>query len=256
MGKTVLNIIVGIVAILLVAYFVFGRGSANNSTTSVNSAVSTPSKACIAAPAVGTVFHWDITEIFKDEKSHAIATETILARQGRLTLRLLAYKPETTDLEISNPVHYGPLFLGEFEDWIDVQSIYDAPGLQKAFPDIDRTLRGMDAGFREDPDDMMTAFDDIWDNGKDGMSVSFKYAGFDHVLTRWDVNDLIPFKDKNTPTNLFAIERKRFLRDKKSYNRRSYWFTKDDCQLVRYSTAFVIPSSSQSTEYNLVKVEN
>lgn len=211
---------------------------------------------CKSAPEQGSVFQWEIVESFNDKKTKVLSVETILAKRGSLTLRLLELDYENGGREVSNPLHYGPLYIGELEDFVEVDSIYDAAGLARAFPDHVRLLADIETQIRRDDRSyLFTAFDEVWRSRSSGTTQTYKYGDTDEDLSLSYAEDHIPFFDLDAPTSLFVIHRVRPLRSGGS-STRSFWFTKEDCLMVRYSTSFVIETSSQSKEGNLVHKED
>ena len=155
-----------------------------------------------------------------------------------------------------NPLHYGPLYIGDLEDFVVVDGIYDAGRLVTAFPDRVNLLAVIEAQFRsDDRGDLFAALDEIWKTRTSGTTLTYEYAGNDEKLSFRETEDLIPYSVLDSPTQLFVIDRVRPLRGGGS-DTRSFWFTKSDCLMVRYSTSFVIETSSQSSEGNLVRMED
>lgn len=85
-------------------------------------------EACESAPQQGSVFHWQIIEQFNDKKTNARSVETVLAKHGKLNLRLLEIDYKNGGRELMNPLHYGPLYIADLEDFVEVSGVYDSAG--------------------------------------------------------------------------------------------------------------------------------
>ena len=211
---------------------------------------------CESAPQKNSVFHWEVIEQFNGKETKALSKETTLAKHGSLNLRLLEVDYENGGREVLNPLHYGPVYIGDLEDFLEVDGIYDSVGLATAFPDPTKLLADIEAQIqRDDRGYLLAAFDEIWRNRSSGTTKSYRFAGADESLSLRETEDDIPFFDTGDPKPLFVIDRVRPIKGGGS-DTRSFWFTKDDCLMVRYSTSFVIETSSQSAEWNLRRIDD
>jgi ribosomal protein L39E len=266
--KSFFLFLIGVATIALLAWAVKSAGSkskvkAQGETRAVNAPAADAknniadkgASHCEMPLKAGQTYHWDIEQINRGETTLQTSSETILARHRQLTLRLTTVRHENGGQEVMNNVHYGPLYLGDLEDFIDVNGVYNKQLLETEFPDISEIMAAIDSSIRTaGKAEMIKAFDRIWAGRTPDSEIAYDFVGYPETVRLRSEETVVESTNSNTPVPVWVLDRFRTYASGSTETRR-FWLRKDDCTMVRYAVINDWKDRVDTTTDTLVRID-
>lgn len=184
----------------------------------------------------GQVYYWKLKQVSNGKTSLLTLAETVLAQRDNLTLRLSVEVRSNGAQDVGNTVYYGPLYLGDLEDFRILDQVYNQQTLTHRFPSTSRLMDSLESDIRSDTvlADMIEAFDRIWEGRVPDSEDYFDFFRFrEEFRLRADIT-VDQSMDSSTHVPVWVFDRIRTFEPGGTETRRT-WIRKDNCIELRKS---------------------